>query len=137
MIKTRYMLSALALFVFSFAFHALAQAQQVPNYQIVGASSSTVANNVTRTVTTVQVGGNPLNRFLMTRVRKDIPDHALKGTVLLLPPLASGFQNYEVGDGGNYDNSFAGFLAQRNYDIWGYSQRTQGLAAGSCESNGD
>jgi pimeloyl-ACP methyl ester carboxylesterase len=104
-------------------------------YQILGTTSSNVANNTIRTVTTVQFGSNPLNRFLITRVRKDIPDHALKGTILLLPPLGSGFQNYEIGDNGNYDNSFAGFFAQRDYDIWGYSQRTQGLTAGSCESN--
>jgi pimeloyl-ACP methyl ester carboxylesterase len=83
----------------------------------------------------VQVGSNPLNRFLMTRVRKDIPNHALQGTILLLPPLGSGFQNYEVGDGGDYDKSFAGFFAGRNYDVWGYSQRVQGLTAGMCESN--
>jgi len=104
-------------------------------YQIVSTVSSNVANNVTRTVTTVQVGSNPLNRFLMTRVRKNIPDHALKGTLLLLPPSGSGFQNYEVGDGGNYETSFAGFFARRNFDVWGYSQRVQGIAAGSCESN--
>src|SRR5205085_4097350 len=66
---------------------------------------------------------------------KSIPDDALKGTILLLPPLGSGFQNYEVGDGGDYGKSFAGFFAKRNYDVWGYSQRTQGLTAGSCESN--
>lgn len=132
MIKNKLVLNVLALFVLSFAFSALVQAQ---DYQIVSTSSSTVANNVTRTVTVVQVGSNPLNRFVMTRVRKDVPDQALKGTVLLLPPLASGFQNYEVGDDGDYDRSFAGFLARRDYDIWGYSQRVQGLAAGSCESN--
>ncbi len=108
---------------------------QAQTYQIISTTSSSVANNVTKTVTTVQVGSNPLNRFLMTRVRKNIPNHALKETLLLLPPLGSGFQNYEVGDNGNYDKSFAGFLAQRNYDIWGYSQRVQGLVAGSCESN--
>jgi pimeloyl-ACP methyl ester carboxylesterase len=108
---------------------------QAQTYQIISTESSNVANNLTKTVTTVQVGSNPLNRFLMTRVRKNVPTHALKGTILLLPPLGSGFQNYEVGDGGNYDNSFAGFFAGRNYDVWGYSQRVQGLAAGSCESN--
>jgi pimeloyl-ACP methyl ester carboxylesterase len=71
----------------------------------------------------------------MTRVRKNIPNDDLKGTILLLPPLGSGFQNYEVGDGGDYDKSFAGFFARRNYDVWGYSQRVQELTAGSCESN--
>ena len=104
-------------------------------YQVISTASSNVANNVTRTITTVQVGSNPLNRFLMTRVSKNIPNNALKGTILLLPPLGSGFQNYEVGDGGDYANSFAGFFAKRNYDVWGYSQRTQGITPGSCESN--
>jgi pimeloyl-ACP methyl ester carboxylesterase len=105
------------------------------SFQIISTQTSNVSNNLSKTVTTVQVGSNPLNRFLMIRVRKNIPDHALKGTILLLPPLGSGFQNYEVGDNGDYKNSFAGFFAHRNYDIWGYSQRVQGLAAGSCESN--
>jgi pimeloyl-ACP methyl ester carboxylesterase len=112
-----------------------ASANHAQTYQIISTQSSSVANNLTKTVTTVQVGSNPLNRFLMTRVHKDIPNHALKGTLLLLPPLGSGFQNYEVGDGGDYDKSFAGFFAQRNYDVWGYSQRVQGLTAGMCESN--
>lgn len=110
-------------------------AAQAQTYQIISTQSSTVADNVTKTVTTVQVGSNPLNRFLMTRVVKNVSNQALKGTLLLLPPLGSGFQNYEVGDGGDYEKSFAGFFARRNYDVWGYSQRVQGLAAGSCESN--
>src|ERR1041384_4139660 len=104
-------------------------------YQIISTASSNVANNVIKTVTTVQVGSNPLNRFLMTRVRKNIPNDGLKKTILLLPPLGSGFQNYEVGDDGDYDDSFAGFFAKRDYDVWGYSQRVQGITAGSCESN--
>jgi pimeloyl-ACP methyl ester carboxylesterase len=112
-----------------------AGATQAQSYQIINTQTSSVSNNLIKTVTTVQVGSNPLNRFLMTRVRKNIPDHALKETILLLPPLGSGFQNYEVGDNGDYQKSFAGFFAQRNYDVWGYSQRVQGLTAGSCESN--
>jgi pimeloyl-ACP methyl ester carboxylesterase len=104
-------------------------------YQIINTVSSNVSNNVTKTVTTVQVGSNPLNRFLMTRVRKNIPNDELKATILLLPPLGSGFQNYEVGDGGDYEKSFAGFFARRNYDVWGYSQRVQEFTSGSCERN--
>jgi pimeloyl-ACP methyl ester carboxylesterase len=107
------------------------------SFQIINTQTTNVGNNLTKTVTTVQEGSNPLNRFLMTRVRKNVPDHALKGTILLLPPLGSGFQNYEVGDNGDYDNSFAGFFAKRNYDIWGYSQRVQGITAGSCETTLD
>lgn len=111
-----------------------ARAANAETYQIVGTQTSTVADNITKTVTTVQVGSHPLNRFLITRVRKNVPDDTLKGTLLLLPPLGSGFQNYEASGDGNYDNSFAGFFARRNYDVWGYSQRVQGLAAGACES---
>jgi len=65
-------------------------------YQIISTVNSTIENNVIKSVTTVQVGNNPLNRFLMTRVRRNIPNGDLKGTILLLPPLGSGFQNYEV-----------------------------------------
>ncbi|HVG17825.1 MAG TPA: hypothetical protein VNI02_02150 [Blastocatellia bacterium] len=103
-------------------------------YQIVGTESSVVAGGLIKAVTTVQVGSNPINRFLISRVRKDIPSQALKGAILLLPPLGSGFQNYEVGENNDYNNSFAAFFARRNFDVWGYSQRVQGIAAGSCES---
>lgn len=102
-------------------------------YQIVGTESSTVAGDLNKTVTTVQVGSHPLDRFLVTRVRK-AQGQSKKGTLLLLPPLGSGFQNYEVGDGGDYKRSFAGFLAHRGFDVWGYSQRVQGLTSGTCES---
>jgi pimeloyl-ACP methyl ester carboxylesterase len=68
-------------------------------------------------------------------VQKNTPGQAHRGTLLLLPPLGSGFQNYEIGDGGDYAKSFAGFFARRGFDVWGYSQRVQGLAAGQCESN--
>lgn len=69
-------------------------------YQIVGTQTSTVANDLTKTVTTVQVGNHPLDRFLVSRVRK-ANGNPHRGTLLLLPPLGSGFQNYEVGDGGD------------------------------------
>src|ERR1051325_1577711 len=77
-------------------------------YQIVGAETSAVAGDLTKTVTTAQAASRPLDRFLVTRVtKKNGPGN--KGTLLLLPPLGSGFQNYEVGDGGDYSKSFAGF----------------------------
>ena len=103
-------------------------------YQIINTENSVVAGNLTKSVTTVQVGSNPLNRFLISRVVKPVPDHALKGVILLLPPLGSGFQNYEVGEDDDYNNSFVAFFANRNFDIWGYSQRVQGITAGTCES---
>ena len=76
------------------------------------------------------MGTNPLDRFRVSRVRKDAPGQAHRGTLLLLPPLGSGFQNYETVVGGDYGKSFAGFFARRGFDVWGYSRRVQGLAAG-------
>lgn len=103
-------------------------------YQIISTQSSVVGGDLNKTVTTVQVGNNPINRFKFARVRKLVPDQASKGTVFLVPPLGSGFQNYEVGENDDYNNSFVAFFARRNFDIWGYYQRVQDLVAGSCES---
>lgn len=111
-----------------------AGAASAQTYQIVNTETSAVTAELTRTVTTVQIGANPLNRFQMSRVVKNAPPQALRGVILLLPPLGIGFRNYEVGEDNNYNNSFAAFFARRNFDVWGYSQRTQGLAAGSCEN---
>lgn len=125
------------------AFHSLfafcllmlmAGAGHAQTYQIVGTETSIVAGDLNKTVTTVQVGSNALNRFLISRVVKGVPNQALRGAILLLPPLGSGFQNYEVGENDDYNNSFVAFFARRDFDVWGYSQRVQGLVAGSCES---
>ena len=111
-----------------------ARTSYAETYQVVGTQTSTVAGDLTKTVKTVQVGTNPLNRFLISRVTKSAAGQAHRGTLLLLPPLGSGFQNYETVVGGDYSKSFAGFFARRGFDVWGYSQRVQGLTAGSCES---
>jgi pimeloyl-ACP methyl ester carboxylesterase len=103
-------------------------------YQIISTESSVVGDDLNKTVYTVQVGNNPIERFFISRVRKAVPDHVFKQVLLMLPPLGSGFQNYEVGENGDYNNSFVAFFARRNYDIWGFSQRAQGLVAGTCES---
>ena len=103
-------------------------------YQIISTESSVVGGDLNKTVTTVQVGNNPINRFSFTKVSKQLPSHALKDVIFLLPPLGSGFQNYEVGENGDYNNSFVAFFARRNYVVFGYSQRAQGLVAGTCES---
>jgi pimeloyl-ACP methyl ester carboxylesterase len=104
-------------------------------YQIINTQNSIVGDDLSRTVTTVQSGDNPINRFQMTEVRKAGPTgEALKGVILLLPPLGSGFQNYEVSDNGDYNNSFAAFFARRNFVVVGYSPRQHALTAGQCES---
>ena len=123
-----------------FAFIAIAQLLLVASvanaqpYQIINTQNSVVGDDLNRTVTTIQEGNNTLNRFRMTKVTKPIPAHALKGVLLLMPPLGSGFQNYEVGENGDYNNSFVAFFAHRNFAVLGYSPRVDGLTAGSCES---
>lgn len=103
-------------------------------YQVVNTTQSVVGGDLIRTVLTVQEGNNPVNRFFITRVEKPKPNDTLKGVILLLPPLGSGFKNYETSADGNYDNSFAGYFARRNYAVVGYSPRVQDITAGSCES---
>lgn len=94
----------------------------------------TQIDGLRRRTMTVRAGPSPIDRFLLHRVSLPVPNHALRGVILLLPPVSSGFQNYEVGEGGDYLSSFVGYFASRGYDVWGYSQRVQGLAAGTCES---
>ena len=125
------------LFTLLVAAHLLlaASISQAQPYQTISVESSIVAGDLSRTVTTIQSGTNTLNRFQMTSVKKaELPNHALKGVVLLLPPLGSGFQNFEVGENGDYNNSFVGFFARRNIAVVGFSPRQYSLTAGSCES---
>ena len=108
---------------------------QAQPYQTISTENSIVGDDLSRTVTTIQSGNNTLNRFLMTSVKKaDVPNNALQGVVLLLPPLGSGFANYEATETGDYNNSFAAFFARRNLAVVGYTPRQHTLIAGSCES---
>ena len=108
---------------------------QAQPYQTISTQNSIVGGDLSRTVTLVQSGNNTIDRFQMTSVKKaDVPNNGLKGVVLLLPPLGSGFQNYEVSDNGDYNNSFVAFFARRNFAVVGYSPRQHSLTAGSCES---
>jgi pimeloyl-ACP methyl ester carboxylesterase len=103
-------------------------------YQVINTTQSVVGGDLIRTVLTVQEGNNPVNRFFITRVEKPKPNSTLAGVIVMLPPLGSGFQNYEASADGDYNNSFAGYLARRNYALVGYSRREDGLPAGACES---
>lgn len=103
-------------------------------YQVVQTVTTGVGHNVTRTDSTVQVGDNPVNRFHMVRVVKNLPEQAIKGTILLLPTISNGFPNYEATAEGDYSKSFAAYFARRGYDVWGVAQRTEDLEPGDCES---
>ena len=122
---------------FAFLFAAqllLAASTQAQPYQVINTENSVVGGDLNKTVTTVQEGNNPLNSFRMTKLAKATSNQGVRAVMLLLPPLGSGFQNYEVGENGDYNNSFVAFFARRNIVVFGYSQRVQGIAAGSCES---
>jgi pimeloyl-ACP methyl ester carboxylesterase len=113
----------------------LAASIQAQPYQTVSTVDSIVGGDLSRTVTTVQSGGNSLNRFQMTQVRKAGPPiEGFRGVIMLLPPLGSGFQNYEATENGDYNDSFVGFFARRNFIVFGYSPRQYALTAGQCES---
>jgi pimeloyl-ACP methyl ester carboxylesterase len=103
-------------------------------FQVISTQNSVVGGDLSKTVTTIQEGNNSLDRFKMTKVLKPVPNDAIKAAILLVPPLGSGFQNYEASDNGDYNNSFVAFFARRNFVVFGYSQRVNDLTAGSCES---
>ena len=113
----------------------LASGVQAQPYQVINSQTSTVGGDLSRTVTTIQSGGNTIDRFTMTKVLKaDVADQGIQGAIILLPPLGSGFQNYEATANGDYNNSFVAFFARRNFVIFGYSPRQNSLVAGTCES---
>ena len=104
-------------------------------YQITG-TTETKTGNLVRTDFLVQAGANPLDRFRMTRVAKDIPAAQLQGSILLLPPLGLSFAGfYEQRDpSGAPGTSIAEFFALRNFDVFGYSPRFEGIPSGTCEA---
>jgi pimeloyl-ACP methyl ester carboxylesterase len=111
---------------------AAAQGTFYTDYQVISSVEESLGGLV-RTVEIVQAGPNPIDRFEVVHVRHPDPSET-RGSILLAPGLGTGFQLYEVSDTPYYRDSFAGFLATRGFDVWGFSQRLQGLAAGTCES---
>lgn len=112
---------------------APASAKHPSPYRIVETTTTVPAPGLHRTLSVVQVGNNPVNRFQMVRVQGQGCHGPRRGAMLILPPVSNGFENYEATDTG-YAASFAAFFASRGYDVWGLSQRTEGLVAGACES---
>jgi pimeloyl-ACP methyl ester carboxylesterase len=104
------------------------------SFQVVAVETEAIGPLI-RTVETVQAGPNPIDRFQIYHVRLAGGEGRRSGQpIILAPPLGTGFQFYENRDGARYEDSFAGFFAERGFDIWGFSQRVQDLPAGTCES---
>jgi pimeloyl-ACP methyl ester carboxylesterase len=103
-------------------------------YQVIG-TGETHEGALVRTESLVQAGSHPLDRFKMTRLVKNVPASQLQGSILFLPPLGSTFNGfYEQRDpNGAPGTSIAEFFALRNFDVYGYSPRFEGIPAGTCE----
>ena len=103
--------------------------------QIVDRAVSQQPGNLVRTELVVQVSANPIDRFRMVRLVKDVPQSALRGSILLLPPLGTNFAFYEQRDpDGALGSSIAEFFALRNFDVYGYSPRFESIPAPLCEA---
>lgn len=103
--------------------------------RIIDAATAVVADDLQATVTTVQVGDNPNERFQIHHVRT-LSGGDPSRAVVLLPPVTNGFDFYEIGPGGDYGRSLAGQLARSGFDVWGYTARMQVLADRACERPG-
>ena len=87
------------------------------------------------TKTVIQDGPEELNRFTMTRVRRTkIPP---RGVLLLAPSLGNNFGMYLFHESGDVRESFAAVFARLGYEVWGYSPRATGIAAGACSAGLD
>jgi pimeloyl-ACP methyl ester carboxylesterase len=112
----------------------LLAASQAAAYQITGTAESR-DRNLVRTEYVVQVTDHPLDKFKMTRLVKDVPASQLRGSILFLFPLGTTFAFYEQRDpNGAFGSSIAEFFALRNFDVYGYSPRFEGIPAGTCEA---
>ena len=101
-------------------------------YSVVSVTSATVGP-FTRTVTTVQDGASSFERFKVYRVKK--MSAPTGKPILLTPSIVGGFREYEVSWSASYLSSFVGVLASAGYDVWGISQRADGLLPGTCEAS--
>jgi pimeloyl-ACP methyl ester carboxylesterase len=107
-------------------------------YQIVDQDTVSIdlpLGHLLLTEATVQQGPQAINRFTVHRLRRPLVPH--RGTVLLLPSLGNSFRMYLFHESGDVTRSFAATFARLGYDVWGYSSRVSGIAAGACGSTLD
>jgi len=112
----------------------LLAASQATASQITGTAVSH-DHNLVRTEYVVQAGPTLLDKFKMTRLVKDVPASQLRGSILFFFPLGTTFSFYEQRDpNGAFGSSIAEYFAVRNFDVYGYSPRFEGIPAGTCEA---
>lgn len=122
-----------ALFLTVAFFAAAGLDSYAAEYSVVSETSRSIPvpfASLTLTDTVVQDGPAPVNRFTMHRLRR--PGLPVRGVLLLLPALGNNFSSYLFSEDGNEGKSFAAFIAQLGYEVWGYSPRETGIAPGAC-----
>jgi pimeloyl-ACP methyl ester carboxylesterase len=113
---------------------ATTHASDASAYEITGTAVSH-DRNLVRTEYVVQAGPSPLEKFKMTRLVKDVPQSQLRGSIFFFFPLGTTFSFYEQRDpNGAFGSSIAEFFALRNFDVYGYSPRFEGIPSGTCEA---
>lgn len=107
------------------------------DYQVVSENTETIdlfIGELERTDMLVQQGPLDINRFRVTRLRR--PNVPPIGVLLLLPALGNSAELYLFHESGKTKNSFAGTFARIGFDVWAYSPRETGIAAGDCGPGG-
>jgi hypothetical protein len=113
----------------------LAQAVTASGPYQIAFTATTRSNHLVRTEYTVKAGAHPLDRFKMVRLSREGAAGSSRGSILFLPPLGLTFSFYEQRDpNGAVGSSIAEYFAQRDFDVYGYSPRFEGIPAGTCEA---
>jgi pimeloyl-ACP methyl ester carboxylesterase len=112
----------------------LAPAQALgPGYRITHIGVDDPSPELRRTVTSVQVGQDPLDRFDIVRVRRRALSRWSDPPVMLIAPFAFPAEFWEISTG-DYEDGFAQRLALAGYDVWLVDSRVSNVAPGGCES---
>jgi hypothetical protein len=134
-LRRRAVLVPLIALIVGFALGAGSPARASDGYRVVDVQEAQ-SGPLRLTEWTVQAGSDPAARFTVHRLRKPSAPSAAsaapRGVLLLMPGGGSKFALYSVAEDGVVAHSFAGELAVRGFEVWGYSPRTSGLAPGAC-----
>lgn len=115
------------------AFAGLALLVAAAPYKVISENTQNISvliGDIRHTRTVVQDGSKAINRFTIHRLRRTgIP---YRGAILLMPALGNNFSGYLTSEDDDPGKSFAAYFARIGYDVWGYSPRETGIAAGQC-----
>lgn len=104
------------------------------SYRIIDVSIDHPTPDLSRTVLSVQVGRDPLDRFDVIRVRLR---HGMRWTdpaLILLAPFAFPAEFWELTETSDYEDAFAAQVALAGYDVWLVDSRVAAAGPGECES---